>query len=85
MRRKSIRLPDNSIITPGTLVYFKDDLGQAAKGELGRVSKILERETYIDSLRGYITIVPDAKLEVVGSVRTDICRIRVVPIDTDAS
>jgi hypothetical protein len=85
MRRKSIRLPDNSVITPGTLVYFKDDLGQAAKGELGRVSKILQHETHIDSLRGYITIVPDDRIEVLGSVRTDICRIHVVPIDTDAS
>lgn len=83
MRRKSIRLPDNTIITPGTLVYFKDNLGQATKGELGCVSKILEHETHIDSLRGYITIVPDDKIEVVGSVRTDICRIRVLPIDVD--
>lgn len=78
MRRKNIRLPDNTIITPGTLVYFKQKIGNAAKGELGRVSKILEQETHIDSLRGYITIVPDAKIGVVGSIRTDICSIRVV-------
>jgi hypothetical protein len=80
MRRQNIRLPDNTVITPGTLVYFKEKLGQAAKGELGRVSKILEHETHIDSLRGYITIVPDVKLEAIGSVRTDIRTIRVVPI-----
>ena len=78
MRRKNIRLPDNTIITPGTLVYFKQKIGKAAKGELGRVSKILEQETHIDSLRGYITIVPDARIGIVGSVRTDICSIRVV-------
>jgi hypothetical protein len=83
MRRKNIRLPDNTIITPGTLVYFKEDIGQAVKGELGRVSKILENETHVDSLRGYITVVPDTKIEVVGSVRTDIRAIRVVPIDSD--
>jgi hypothetical protein len=80
MRRKNIRLSDNTVITPGTLVYFKEEMGQAAKGELGRVSKILEDETHIDSLRGYITVVPDTKLDKVGSVRTDICTIRVVPI-----
>jgi hypothetical protein len=84
MRRKNIRLPDNTVITPGTLVYFKEKMGQAAKGELGRVSKILEHETHIDSLRGYITIVPDTRLDIVGSVRTDICTIRVVPIGADS-
>ncbi len=78
MRRNSIRLPDNTIITPGTLVYFKANIDKAIKGELGRVSKILENETHIDSLRGYITIVPDARIDVVGSVRTDIRTIRVV-------
>jgi hypothetical protein len=83
MRRKNIRLPDNTVITPGTLVYFKEEMGQAAKGELGRVSRILEHETHIDSLRGYITIVPDDKLDIVGSVRTDIRTIRVVPIGGD--
>ena len=81
MRRTNIRLPDNSIITPGTLVYFKEDTDQAAEGELGRVSRILAHEIHIDSLRGYVTIVPDAKIAVIGSVRTDICKIRVVPID----
>ena len=84
MRRNSIRLKDNTVITPGTLVYFKEDTGQATKGELGRVSKILESETHIDSLRGYVTIVPDAEIGVVGSVRTDICKIRVVSIDVDS-
>ena len=83
MRRQNIRLPDDTVITPGTLVYFKAAMGQASKGELGRVSRILEHETHIDSLRGYITIVPDAKLDVVGSVRTDIRTIRVVPIGAD--
>lgn len=83
MRRQNIRLPDNTVITPGTLVYFKEEMGQASRGELGRVSRILEHETHIDSLRGYITIVPDAKLDVVGSVRTDIRTVRVVPIDVD--
>jgi hypothetical protein len=81
MRRRNIRLPDNTVITPGTLVYFKEEMGRAARGELGRVSKILEHETHIDSLRGYITIVPDDKIDVVGSVRTDIRTIRVLPID----
>jgi hypothetical protein len=81
MRRTNIRLPDNSVITPGTLVYFKEDTDQAAKGELGRVSKILENETHIDSLRGYVTIVSDAKIGIIGSVSTDICKIRVVSIE----
>ena len=81
MRRTNIRLPDNTVITPGTLVYFKQGMGQAARGELGRVSKIMERETHIDSLRGYVTIVPDADLGAVGSIRTDIRNIRVVRED----
>jgi hypothetical protein len=78
MRRKNIRLRDNTIITPGTMVYFKEKIGQATKGELGRVSRILEQETHIDSLKGYITIVSDANIEIVGSVQTDICSLRVV-------
>lgn len=81
MRRKNIRLSDNTIITPGTMVYFKQKIGHAAKGELGRVSKILEQETHVDSLRGYITIVPDTQIGIVGSVHTDISSIRVISDD----